>query len=42
MTEIFSDQGIGSANRNYKSTQFGLVNNDGSKNEKLISIICRK
>lgn len=40
MTEIFEEQGIGSANWNYKSTQFGLVNSDGSKNEGLIKIIC--
>ncbi len=40
--EIFHEQGIGSANWNYKSTQLGLINNDGSKNEKLIGIICKK
>lgn len=39
MMEIFREQGIGSANWNYKSDQFGLINNDGSKNEELIKIV---
>lgn len=42
MMEIFREQGIGSANWNYKSDQFGLINNDGSKNEDLIRIISDK
>ncbi|MGD9556485.1 MAG: glycoside hydrolase family 5 protein [Mangrovibacterium sp.] len=42
MTEIFREQGIGSANWNYKSDQFGLINNDGSKNVKLIQIVSGK
>ena len=42
MMQIFQEQEIGSANWNYKSTRFALVNNDNSKNEKLISIICKK
>ncbi len=42
MTQIFREQEIGSANGNYNSDQFGLINNDGSKNEDLIRIISRK
>lgn len=39
MIELFEKTGTGYANWNYKSDQFGLVNNDGSRNEELISII---
>jgi endoglucanase len=39
MMQIFSENKIGSANWNYKSNQFGLVNNDGSRNDELIEII---
>ena len=38
MVAIFDELGIGSANWNYKSNNFGLINSDGSKNEKLIEI----
>ena len=39
MMQIFDKHHVGSANWNYKSNQFGLVNNDGSKNQELIHII---
>jgi endoglucanase len=39
MMEIFNENNVGSANWNYKSDQFGLVNNDGSKNRELIEIV---
>ena len=39
MMEIFKENNVGSANWNYKSGQFGLVNYDGSKNEELINIV---
>jgi len=39
MMEIFNEKNVGSANWNYKSGQFGLVNNDGSENQDLIEII---
>ncbi len=39
MMEIFEENHVGSANWNYKSDQFGLVNLDGSKNPELIEII---
>jgi len=39
MMEIFKENNVGSANWNYKSGQFGLVNGDGSKNQDLIEIV---
>lgn len=39
MEAIFNENKIGSANWNYKSDQFGLVNGDGSKNQALIDAI---
>jgi len=39
---IFKKNGIGYANWNYKSSEFGLINNDGSKNEEMIEIITQK
>jgi len=39
MMEIFKENNVGSANWNYKSGSFGLVNDDGSKNQDLIKII---
>ncbi len=36
MMETFRENNVGSANWNYKSGQFGLVNNDGSENLDLI------
>lgn len=39
---IFQKNGIGYANWNYKSTEFGLINNDGSKNEEMIKIVSQK
>lgn len=39
MMEIFEDNNVGSANWNYKSGSFGLVNGDGSKNQDLIEIV---
>ena len=42
MEAIFSENGIGSANWNYKSDQFGIINRDGSKNQELIDAILGK
>ena len=42
MTAIFEEHGIGSANWNYKSNNFGMINSDGSKNEEMINIITGK
>jgi endoglucanase len=42
MMELFNEMGIGSANWNYKSNNFGLFNNDGSANQELINIITGK
>jgi endoglucanase len=39
MMEIFEEHNVGSANWNYKSDQFGMVNKDGSKNLDLIEIV---
>jgi len=39
LMSIFEEQGIGSANWDYKSNSFGLINDDGSKNQELIRII---
>ncbi len=39
MMEIFEENNVGSANWNYKSDSFGLVNGDGSKNQDLIEIV---
>ena len=39
MMAIFDEQGIGSANWNYKSANFGFVFADGSRNEDLINAI---
>lgn len=39
MMEIFKENSVGSANWNYKSGSFGLVNGDGSKNQDLIEIV---
>ena len=39
MMSIFEENGIGSANWNYKSGNFGLINGDGSKNDDLINAI---
>ncbi len=36
---VFKKNSIGYANWNYKSNSFGLINDDGSENEKLIDII---
>lgn len=42
MMSIFDENNISSANWNYKSNQFGLINNDGSKNRALIDAILAK
>lgn len=42
MISLFEETGIGYANWNYKSTGFGLVNGDGSRNEELIRIVSGK
>lgn len=42
MISIFNKNGIASANWNYKSDQFGLLNNDGSKNETIIQSVLKK
>ena len=39
MMAIFEEQGISSANWNYKSNNFGMINSDGSKNLELIKAI---
>jgi endoglucanase len=39
MMELFNEMGIGSANWNYKSNNFGLFNYDGLPNVELIEII---
>jgi endoglucanase len=39
MMEIFKENNVGTANWNYKSGSFGLVNGDGSKNQGLIEIV---
>ncbi len=39
MMQIFKAYGVSSANWNYKSDQFGLINNDGSENAELVEII---
>jgi endoglucanase len=39
MMVIFRENHVGSANWNYKSDQFGLVNNDGSLNQDLMDIV---
>lgn len=39
MMEIFDENNVGSANWNYKSGQFGLVNGDGTENQALIEIV---
>ena len=40
--DLFEETGIGYANWNYKSGSYGLVENNGSKKEKLIDIITGK
>ena len=42
LISVFKNNGIGYANWNYKSTEFGLINNDGTKNEKMIEIVTQK
>ncbi len=42
MIELFNEMGIGSANWNYKSNNFGLFNNDGTANSDLINVITGK
>ncbi len=42
MMGIFEENNVGSANWNYKSGQFGLVNGDGTENEDLIEIVAGK
>ena len=37
--EIFEENNVGLANWNYNSGSFGLINNDGSKNQDLIEIV---
>ena len=39
MMAIFDEYNIGSANWNYKSGSFGLVNGDGSLNQDLVETI---
>ena len=39
MISLFEETGIGYANWNYKSGNFGLLNGDGSRNEDLIQIV---
>ena len=39
MIKLFEETGIGYANWNYKSGNFGLVNGDGVRNEELIKIV---
>lgn len=40
--QLFNENGIGYANWNYKSTNFGLINKDGTRYEELVSIISSK
>ena len=42
MIDLFEETGIGYANWNYKSGSYGLVENDGAKNDKLINILTGK
>jgi endoglucanase len=42
MIDLFEENGIGYANWNYKSGNFGLLNSDGSLNENLIKIVSGK
>ena len=42
MTTVFNRFGIASANWNYKSDQFGLIKDDGSKREIIIQAILKK
>jgi endoglucanase len=42
MISIFNKNGIASANWNYKSNGFGLINGDGTKNESLIQEVTRR
>jgi len=39
LVTVFQKNNIGYANWNYKSTEFGIINNDGSKNKKMIQLI---
>ncbi len=39
MIQLFEETGIGYANWNYKSDEFGLIGNDNSNNQELISIV---
>ena len=39
MMEIFDENNVSSANWNYKSGQFGLINGDGTENKDLIEIV---
>ncbi len=39
MIDLFEENGIAYANWNYKSGAFGLINDDGSRNEELIKIV---
>lgn len=42
MIQLFEETGIGYANWNYKSGSYGIVENDGSQKEELISILTGK
>lgn len=42
MIDLFEENGIGYANWNYKSGNFGLLNSDDSRNEDLIKILSGK
>ncbi len=42
MIQLFEETGIGYANWNYKSDNFGLVDGNGKQNEKLIRIVSGK
>lgn len=40
--QLFEESGISYSNWNYKSNNFGLINDDGSRNEELIKIVLGK
>ena len=42
MIQLFEETGIGHANWNYKSDNFGLIDSNGTKNEDLIKIVTDK
>jgi len=42
MIQLFEETGVGYANWNYKSDEFGLIGNDGVKNQELITVVSGK